>query len=61
MQSTTIEKPTTERLTLFVDPNLSTDVRVLAATHRQTISEFGAEALDYYVKHYNLIKGGKAA
>lgn len=56
MQSITTDKPSTERLTLFIDPALNTDIRVGAAKTRLSISDFAAEGLRYYIKNYTRIK-----
>jgi predicted transcriptional regulator len=50
----------TERLTFYVDPEISTQIRVLAATNRQNISDVIAEAVNHYLKNYKRIQTAKS-
>jgi hypothetical protein len=38
-----------ERMTLFVPPDLSTEIRVVAARERKTLSDVAVEALQQYL------------
>jgi hypothetical protein len=38
-----------ERMTLFVPPDLSTDIRVIAAKERKTLSDIAVEAFQQYL------------
>lgn len=49
---------TTDRVKLqaILDSDLDLEVRLKATEHRQTISDFVAEALRYYLKNYARIQ-----
>jgi hypothetical protein len=47
MPSTEVKEK--ERMTLFVPPDLSTDIRVIAAKERKTLSDIAVEAFQQYL------------
>lgn len=51
MQSNLDQK--TERMTLFIAPELSTKIRVIAAQQRKTISAIAIEAFNEYLQTAN--------
>jgi hypothetical protein len=48
MQST--EAQSKERMTLFVTPELSTKIRVIAAQERKTLSDVAIEAFQHFIE-----------
>jgi hypothetical protein len=44
---------TTERVTLFIPPNLNTDIRIEAIKQRKSISAVAIEAFQQYLKSQN--------
>ncbi len=46
----------TERLTCFLDPDLVTEIRVLAARNRKNISDVINDSVRYYLKNYKFIQ-----
>jgi hypothetical protein len=52
MQTTDIKS----RVTAVIDSDLDLEVRLKATENRQTISDFVAESLRYYLKNYTRIQ-----
>jgi hypothetical protein len=50
------ETPGKERITAYIDRDLSTNIRAKIAVTRQSISDFAVEAFTYYLKNYTRIK-----
>lgn len=45
--------PSTERVTLFIPPEVNTDIRIEAIKQRKTISAIATEALQQYLEAQN--------